>query len=142
MIPPARTAVTGEVCATGHYSEAGPSALSESAGNGDPSGQSNRQPKNGKILYAEIANYGKYSSENCSTGNNFLGTVGVIRDISDRRKLEKKQLELEQQILHSEKNGGNRGLGRRHCSRFQQPPPRGVRIHLAGKAEPWRIWGR
>lgn len=95
--------VTGEVCATGQYSETDASAQPEFDGNVGPSGQLNHLPKKGKILYAEIANYGKYSGENNSIERKFLGTVGVIRDISDSKKLEKKQIELDQQILHSKK---------------------------------------
>lgn len=95
--------VTGEVCATGQYSEAAVSAPPEFEGNVAPSGPLGRLPENGKVFYAEIANYGKYDGEGNSSEREFLGTVGVIRDISDRKNLEKKQIELDQQILHSKK---------------------------------------
>lgn len=98
-----RYPVTGEVCATGQYSEEDAAAQTGSEGNVGPSGQLNDLPKSGKIFYAEIANYGKYGGENHSIESKFLGTIGVIRDISDRRKLEKKQIELDEQILHSRK---------------------------------------
>ena len=94
--------VTGEVCATGQYREDAP-VPSGVGGDAGASDRANCFPKNGKIFYAEIANYGKYGSENTSVEREFLGTVGVIRDISDRKRLEKKQIELDQQILHSKK---------------------------------------
>jgi signal transduction histidine kinase/ActR/RegA family two-component response regulator len=95
--------VTGEIYATGQYIETRASAQPESEGSIGPSRQLNHLPKNGKVVYAEIANYGKYSSENNSIERIFLGTVGVIRDVSDSKTLEEKQIELDQQILHSKK---------------------------------------
>ena len=95
--------LTGEVCAAGQYNEANASAHPERAGRVDTIGQSNRFPKDGKVCYVEIANYGEYDGENCYSNRHFLGTVGVIRDISDRKKLEQKQIELDQQVFHSKK---------------------------------------
>lgn len=95
--------LTGEVCAKGLYNEANASAHPERAGCVDAVGQTNRLQKNGKVCYVEIANYGRYDGENSCSNKHFLGTVGVIRDISDRKKLEQKQIELDQQILHAKK---------------------------------------
>ena len=95
--------LTGEVCAAGQYNETNAPAHPERAGRADTIGQPNHLPKNGKIYYVEIANYGRYDGEKCCSNKHFLGTVGVIRDISDRKKLEQKQIELDQQVFHSKK---------------------------------------
>ena len=69
------------------------------------SGKSNidqTDPPTKDLVYVEINSSGLYSSSPQTKKRNFLGTVGIIRDITERRKTEEKlhqhQLYLEEQV--------------------------------------------
>jgi PAS domain S-box-containing protein len=81
-------AIPGEVSATGQYrgnNEFGHSAIDRG------------------MFYGEIHTFGKYTATIDDPEKKFIGTVGVIRDISERKKLEQKKTELEQQLFHAKK---------------------------------------
>jgi PAS domain S-box-containing protein len=54
-------------------------------------------------FYGEIATFGKYNGDITNSERKFDGTVGVIRDITDRTQLEQENVELEAQLLRSQK---------------------------------------
>jgi signal transduction histidine kinase/ActR/RegA family two-component response regulator len=54
-------------------------------------------------FYGEIATFGRYDTDSEDPNKKFEGTVGVIRDISERKRLEQRKAELEQQLFHSKK---------------------------------------
>lgn len=95
--------IPGEVCSTGHYVIIKASSIPESEGDSCSTEELKELPIHREPFYVVISNYGEYKSETDHSDRDFVGTVGLIRDISDRKKLEQKQVELEQQIFHSRK---------------------------------------
>ncbi len=94
---PDRKIFAGEVNATGQYRDApdaGGGLGGESAD--DTLHRLKRQRQSGEMLYAEIATFGEYADEGKKGRQIFVGTIGVIRDISQC-------IRLEQQLFHSRK---------------------------------------
>ncbi len=99
----AQQPITGKVFSTGQYSNDQPAAHRESEGLSGPLWPGRRPPQSAEAFYAEIDTFGEYDGETTGPEGRFMGTVGVIRDISSRKKLEQKQAEFERQIFHSRK---------------------------------------
>ncbi|MDZ4164886.1 MAG: response regulator [Smithellaceae bacterium] len=96
--------VHGEVSASGHYN-----SISDSSASGEFQGSVGtirhvkKPPKIEAAFYGEIATFGKYDVDSANPHKEFLGTVGVIRDVSERKRLEKENAELEQELFHAKK---------------------------------------
>jgi PAS domain S-box-containing protein len=99
-----RNAIPGEVSASGQYSSDGSAKSFE--GSVGSFKEIKKESGHKDDFYGEIATFGKYDSDITKPNKIFEGTVGVIRDISERKKLEIKKAELEQQLFHSKKMQG------------------------------------
>jgi len=86
----------GEVMATGQY---GSHPGAEARGHN----RSFASADEIKSFYAQIATFGKYDKDINNPDKKFQGTVGIIRDISERKRLERIKQDLEHQLFHSKK---------------------------------------
>ncbi len=94
--------VHGEVCASGHYTTGDSSGIGEFQGSTGTI-RTMQQPETKEAFYGEITTFGKYDAELTDPHKKFVGTVGVIRDVNERMRLEKEKTELEQELFHAKK---------------------------------------
>src|SRR3989338_6364056 len=55
------------------------------------------------FAYGEIISTGQFDRDIRNHNKTFLGTVGIIRDVTDRKTMEEKQKRLQEQLIQSEK---------------------------------------